>query len=390
MERDRFINNNMKTTNIRTLILIVIVICNFISCSDSRDRAKLKEADCIIESDPSASMTILSEINSKNLSKKDFPYYALLYTQAQIKCGIKVSSDTLLRFAYKYYDDSDDSDLYIRTFFYNAKISYNREDLRNSMNDALIAYDFAKENNDHFWTAKSAELISDIFFDVYNYSQAEFHTKEAITNYGLSNKILNQRYALCDLATIYLNENRDAEAIELLDSLQIVFANEDSIDIDLSEYLQSTVTAANIKTGLFSDIVDDELLETAMDYSDDEKIDNLLNRSIISNSNGNFEKSHDYIANANLLAKSEQQHARILYATFLQAKYSENYELASTLADSLLLLQSDIAESILKDAITGIQRDFYSQKAKINEKGCIAIYGRSVEQIQLSGKDIVR
>lgn len=356
----------MKTTKFS--IILLFFIFNFISCGHSQNIVELKEADNIIETDPSASMSILSKINCTNLSIDEFAYYALLYTQAQIKCGIKVTSDTLIKFPYKYFDDDDRADLYIRSYFYNAKISYNREDLRSAMSDALIAYDFAKENNNRFWTAKSAELISDIFFDVYNYSQAEHYTKEAIANYSLSGKLINQRYAFCDLATIYLNENKDYEAIELLDSLQLTFVKEDSIDANLSSYLKHTIRTAYIKTGQIKNIEEYELDEPERDYSDDEKIDDFLSRSIILCSEGNFDESHDCISNANLLANSEQQDARILYASFLHAQSIGNYPLASTLADTLLQIQSNIAESILKDAITGVQRDFYSKKAQINKK----------------------
>lgn len=220
----------MKNTFLLVLLISILPFVGFISCDTNKDKTKLKDADKIIEENPSVALNILSNINQDDLSHNDFAYYALLFTQAQIKCGINVSSDSLIRIAYKYYKDSKGGDLYIRAYFYNAKISYNNENFHEAMKDALMAYDYAKEHNNYYWIAKSSELISDIFFDVFNYSQAESYTIEAIDNYGFVGKKINQRYSICDLATIYLNENKDAKAIELADSIYKVVLSEEKID----------------------------------------------------------------------------------------------------------------------------------------------------------------
>ena len=354
---------------IKTQIILLAILCifTFASCIYKSD-IRLENANKNIESNPTKSLNILSTINCDNLSKNDFALYSLLYTQALIKCGVAVSSDSLIRFAYKFYKESNNEDLYIRSFFYNAKVSYNKNDLCRAMNDALVAYDCAKEHNEYYWIAKSAELISDIFFDVYNYSQAEIFTKEAIENYKLSNKCSNLYYALCDLATIYLNENKDTEAAGLLDSIKNVCPIEFSSDQNFSDYLKATTNALKLKTGKLQDIQKDDFSTSNKDYSNDEIIDNLLINSYLYRSEGNFSKSKDFISNAKILASDEQQHARILFASFEHAKAIGDFQYAVILADSILFIQSDIAENILKETITGVQRDFYSNKAQINER----------------------
>ncbi len=357
----------MKNTNL-SYILILIILHSLVSCGDSKNDQILNDADNIIEGNPTAALNLLSEIKSDQLTSDEFAYYALLYTQAQIKCGITVSSDSLIQFAYRHYKYDTSGDLPLRANFYNAKVAYNRNDLQTAMKYGLTAYDIAKEDENIYWIAKSAELISDIFFDVYNYPQAETYTKEAIRNYKLAGKELNQRYALCDLATIFLNGNKDEAAITLMDSLYNASTAETGIDENYNDYLKNTLIAIKIKTGR-PEYVDIESFPTITENStDDEIIESLIINSQLSRDDGNFDNSRSYIDEATLLASSKEQQAHILYETYLHAKATDNYKYASFLADSLLILQSNIAEALLNESITGIQSDFYSEKARINRQ----------------------
>ena len=56
-----------------------------------------------------------------------------------------------------------------------------------------------------------------------------------------------------------------------------------------------------------------------------------------------------------------------MYAQFKHDMASEDYRKATLLADTLLYLQSEIADSVLRESVTGVQRDFYSGKAILNK-----------------------
>lgn len=104
------------------------------------------------------------------------------------------------------------------------------------------------------------------------------------------------------------------------------------------------------------------------DSTKDEIIEYKLINSQQSISDGNYDISNTLLADALLLATSKQQRAQVLYAAYLNAKSISDYQTVASLADSLLILQSDIAESILKESVTGVQRDFYSNKATKNKQ----------------------
>ena len=221
----------MKTRFLTYFLLLCAVL---VSCN--RTDRRLRDIDSIMESAPETALEQLQQINPKELSESDYAFYALQFTQAQTKCHIVVDSDSLISAAYKKYAARPSGNLKMRTLFYNAMVFFNKSDFKSSMKDAVAAYDIAKESEDSYWIAKTAELISDILWYVYNYSQAEIYEHEAVENYLLAGRIDNHRYALCDLASIYMNENKMNEGIMLIDSLYMFVTNEMPVDSALLEY----------------------------------------------------------------------------------------------------------------------------------------------------------
>lgn len=105
----------------------------------------LTEADAIMEEQPDSAMAILERIDRSALTAdSDLPYYALLYTQAQIKNWIEVDSDTLINIAFDIYKDAGDSDLRMRAYYYKAQIAFNACDFKTSMRHILTAREIAK------------------------------------------------------------------------------------------------------------------------------------------------------------------------------------------------------------------------------------------------------
>lgn len=187
---------------------LIIILVAFAACTvDSRHR-QLAMADAVMESAPDSAMIILADVDTAALSQSDYAYYCLLYTQGQIKTWTVLQSDSLFHVAYDAFRDHSDSDLRRRAYFYNAQIEFNRGEYQSAMSDILTAYEIAKSEHNDYWLAKSAEMIGDIFCEVYNFSQAEVYTSEAVSKYKAAGRELNHRYALCDLAVTYSNEGK--------------------------------------------------------------------------------------------------------------------------------------------------------------------------------------
>ena len=345
---------------------MALLIGCFVSCD--KDTGRLKDIDAIMETEPEKAMKALEKVRPRKLSSDNYAYYALLYTQAQIKCGVAVASDSLIRVAYDVYGRESSGDLKKRACFYNAQVSYNKDDLKTAMRDALTAYEMAKDEESPYWVAKSAELMGDIFYDAYNYIQAEVYTAEAVKNYKEADKTANHRYALCDLASTYLNEGKNEEAMLLLDSLVYVVKTEAPVDSALMEYIRIARQAALLETDRFENLNQEKPIAVGTENSVGQNIGILITNSYMLDKNADVDSAMQLLFKAYELSEDEKQRIIIQYAAYRQHINNHDYRPAAEMADSLLYMQSKIVDELLKESVTGVQRDFYSTRAKYQER----------------------
>ena len=353
--------------DITRLLILPVLLLLLVAAACSRHSAvsdTLLHADEIIEQDPDSAMNLLESVDKDDLSGDDLAYYSLLYTQAQVKCGVVVTSDSLHSFAYRMYRNSSSSDLKKRAYFYNAQIAYFRGNLKHAMRDILVAYDISKKESDSYWTAKSAELISDIFFESYNYKESEIYEIEAVDNYLKAGRIMNHHYALCDLSTIYLSENKLTEGLNLRDSLRMIVLSESPIDSALIDYIDDASTPDLVKAGKYNEVA--QIL--SREGINSESLGNTIIKSYLYHGTDDIEKAEKALSHALEISVDEKDRIRVLYASYRQALADEKYEKAALLSDTLLFLQSSLAAEILNESVTSVQRDYYSGEATAKEE----------------------
>ncbi|MBR0023606.1 MAG: hypothetical protein IJP59_03245, partial [Muribaculaceae bacterium] len=99
-----------------TLMFITITM----SCSRGVDK-RLVLADTLMWTRPDSSLAILEAINRDSLQgEENLAYYALLLTQAQFRCNIQLTSDTLISKAVDYYRDNHNREHYTRALLYKG------------------------------------------------------------------------------------------------------------------------------------------------------------------------------------------------------------------------------------------------------------------------------
>lgn len=345
---------------IRILLLLLLS-----SCAMSPERRMLAEADAVMEEQPDSSMAILERIDRSALAAdNDLPYYALLYTQAQIKNWIEVDSDTLINIAFDKYKDSGKSDLRMRAYFYKAQIAFNACDFKTSMRHILTAREIAKEDNKPYWIAKSSEIMGDIFLWTYNYPQAKIFTQEAADKYLEAGRTASHRYALSDLARVYYNEKDFERNLAITDSLTLVVENEQPLDSALMAYILEAAVPAWYEYGKYDEI--NKAFDTYINtlYKDNKTVTDLLIQSYVEFDTDHKDEALQTLQYAFGISKDEQEYAQILYAIYREAMADSNYYRAANMADSLINYQGKIALNLLTESVSITQRDFYNEKAE--------------------------
>ncbi len=336
-------------------------------CACSRPPlAQLSEADALMEANPDSALALLQAVDTAALAPDDRPYFALLLTQAQVKTGAPIASDSLISAALNAYRFSPNPDLRKRAHFYAAQLAHWQGKERSAMKNVIEAYDISKDLNDDYWIAKSAELISDILFKIYDYPESFQFEKEAVEFYQRAGKTANHRYAICDLSQHYLMFGEPGRAYALADSIATIAAGENPPDEALENYALRIVILALIDMkeydrakGLFARFY-------GRDWPEEVKLDMFLAENAVNN----VDNRTAYVSKlfeAYSLANGHMDQVRIKYADYNNALLSNDFKTAALMADSLIQMQSEIAWDMLCESVLSVQRDFYVNKS-LNEK----------------------
>lgn len=351
---------------LRCYILSLLVL--LLSACTTETGRQLSLADAVMEQYPDSAMSILSRIDRQSLKASDFPYYALLYTQAQVKTDIPLDSDSLISIAYAKYGSYTRGDRGIRSNFYTGEVFFNQENYREAMKYYLTAYEESKRLHNNYWHAKAAERISDLFFFAYNYDEATKYSQEAADLFLQLGKLRNHRYTLVQLAGVMLNNGEEDKAYTLLDSLQKIVKISFPVDSALLGYIRLPMIDAMMKTGKTIDIDMDVIESLKKDTAALDVIDMAIFESQIQNAINNTEMAKDVLETVKDLAHSDEDQIHLLYARYENARRIGDNSLAFSIVDSMLFYENALAEEILQESVTGAQRDFYSALAVNNDK----------------------
>ena len=102
------------------ILLSFLLLTAVTGCRHVSDK-RLVLADTLMWVNPDSSLAILNAINRDSLtSKEDLAYHAILLTQAQFRCNIPLTSDTLISKAVDYYSDNHNREHYTRALLYKG------------------------------------------------------------------------------------------------------------------------------------------------------------------------------------------------------------------------------------------------------------------------------
>lgn len=344
------------------LLLLLLLLLLLAACGRS-PRAQLRAADALMESDPDSAMVLLRAVDRAGFSAADSAYYALLFTQAQIKTDVYLTSDSLIATALDAFRFSSDPDLRRRSHFYAAQVAHWHGDESQAMKNAIVAYDISKEKNDDYWIAKSAELISDILYKIYNYPESYKFEEEAIEFYEKAGKIINHRYAICDLGQHHLIFGEPERAYAMADSIRNIAAASNPPDEALEHYALRIVILALI------DLKDYDKAKSLLpqlyqrNLADEAKLDIFLAENKVSNENDR-EEYVSKLFEAYSLSRGDKDEICIKYSDYKNAVLANDFKAAAYLADTLIQMQSNIAWDVLCESVSAVQRDYYIGKSE--------------------------
>lgn len=157
--------SNDKTMKYTGLTVSLFTYCFFVSCTFTGPNDKLVYADSLMLHSPDSALCVLQSIGPKEIhAVQDRAYYALLYTQAQYKNFIPLTSDSLIRIAIQYYDSTQNTLLLAKAHYCLGCIRNHANDCPQAIEAFLTSISLAEKTGDDFLISHSYNSIAHIYY----------------------------------------------------------------------------------------------------------------------------------------------------------------------------------------------------------------------------------
>ncbi|MBO7067628.1 MAG: hypothetical protein J6W52_02965 [Bacteroidaceae bacterium] len=200
-------------------ILLLQVILTLCACRGNRqDRKTIRQAEQLMQEQPDSALRVLQTIDRHSLRGETLARYALIYSIAQDKSGLDVTSDSLLRIAYNYYSRHPEDSLYARSQYYMG-LYYSMVDSTKLAEDCLrTAIRYARERKEYYTQYLALNRLS------HEVKYADAHralgySRQALDIYSgkCSPNVNNQIIMMQDISKAYILCNKEDSALYYLD-----------------------------------------------------------------------------------------------------------------------------------------------------------------------------
>ncbi len=345
-------------------IMIFIFIGCFCQCSDKIDYT-LKQAEQIMTEMPDSALNLLQSIDKSSLnSDRQKALYALLLSQALDKNYIDITDDSIISIAVNYFEYNDEPHYAMLAHYYNANIAYNAGKLSESIIECMKAENIAKSLNDNFYLGMIYRLFSTIHNNTFNNIEELCYSKLSYNYFSKTNKIEHIKYAYLDLAASYNNTKQFDKSITILENI----INNPDYKNDTVFICEALSKYAHVQWLLKNY---DKTLNTiqtiqskykyplnAMDYAQ------LAHIYAIK---GSIDTAKWFINRGKPLIKNTTDKSIFETALFRINLTEDNYKSAINCKIRDHKIQDIIMDSVRKQSINKIQRDYFNQNAKLSE-----------------------
>ena len=187
------------------LLPILFAFCLF-SCQRHSDNwEKIYDIENYIESRPDSALAVLEAIDVETLSSdEERAKYALYMSMALDKNYIDKTDFDVLQPAIDYYEDHGSATDKLRTFYYQGRIFYNRDEAEEAMESLIKSIALGDKSNDLRTKARNYTAQGTLYYLYYNWEKIIECSLQASDYYKALGDLDNYATMLCRVAEGYM------------------------------------------------------------------------------------------------------------------------------------------------------------------------------------------
>ena len=340
-------------------LLYILPVIILTSCTTIDVRRTLNDVETYIAERPDSALSVLESIDTTSLTTKGLrAHHALLHAMALDKNYIDVTDDSLALKAVNYYQKRGPRKNYVRSLYYLALSYFRNEQYEESMNYLSMAEQVA-EKYDSLYLGFVKVLQSDAYSKNYNNLEELACLEEALQVYIDIGADYYVDVATLGLATSYANNEKFNDAKSLFEELLSSGNLNKRMSIKaMRNYAFMLATCPESDFSLSSayyqkvESEDEGRYMSAQDY---------WVWAYALSEMGEYERSHEIVDVMRLVDSS----ATACHFMYMIAKNEGDTEKALDYLEQFCDRNNDEVVQILKQSISGIQKDFYQSQYEI-------------------------
>lgn len=187
------------------LLPILVAFCLFACQRYSDNWEKICDIENYIESRPDSALAVLEAIDVEKLSSdEERAKYALYMSMALDKNYIDKTDFKVLQPAIDYYENHGSATDKLRTFYYQGRIFYNRDEAEEAMESLIKSIDLGDKSNDLRTKARNYTAQGTLYYLYYNWEKIIECSLQASDYYKALGDLDNYATMLCRVAEGYM------------------------------------------------------------------------------------------------------------------------------------------------------------------------------------------
>ena len=213
--------------SVKQILLCCLLIFSFTGCQERKGTASiLKEAEALMYTSPDSALQMLETISQpEQLTGKEQADYALLLTQARSRNRITATSDSLIRIATDYFQDSNDNARKAKAFLYLGDVYM---DMQN-----------------HVEAMKALKQAEEVLDDAEARTQSLVYSNLGYLNRKIANYELAWGYYQKALVIDKTNENSEWIVTNLINMLNLPLSEIQDSTVYYVHLLEKTLLSVN-------------------------------------------------------------------------------------------------------------------------------------------------
>ena len=341
------------------LQVFLLLIC--VSCAVTPPPSNtIRKYERLINDYPDSALTILYDMPSEALSKREKAQHALLISMALDKNYYDIASDSIIKPAISYYASHGHHREKMLTKYYEALIRKNAEEYTPAIVALEEAEKYAQKLGDNHYLGLINRNKASVFSSTNNFPAAIEYRKKAVNYFKLANDVSYLDFAVYSLAVEYsLNGDYDLalntiqQLVEKTNIQSIVYRGrllEATILIESNNNLNQAMDLYRSVPDNYLSFIDGGYKAVAYESLGQKASSEMWLEWALS-------KAHDQADSSTI----EYMKSQILYQ---RGKYKE----AFSLLDHATSVQDSLTRTILQESISGAQRDFFKEDALRQEE----------------------